>query len=121
MRVLIADDQPSVRSALRLLVEQLPEATVVGDAADGAWLQVLLRTAQPDLLLLDWGLPKLAATSSLDTLRAACPKMAIIVLSGDLDARSHALAAGADAFVSKSDPPQQVVAVLESVLVAGSQ
>ena len=54
MRVLIADDEPRVRSALRLLLRQHPDITVAGEA-DNVELALELATKQrPDLVLLDW-------------------------------------------------------------------
>ena len=56
----------------------------------------------------------LAAEDLLMALRAACPALAVIVLSGQPEAEGSALAAGADAFVSKADPPEQVLAAIRS-------
>ena len=57
MRVLIADDQPQVRSALRLLLRQDPAMVVVGEAGDAEEALKLAATRTPDLVLLDWELP----------------------------------------------------------------
>jgi DNA-binding NarL/FixJ family response regulator len=110
--ILIADDQPQVRRALRLLLEQEPGAEVVGEATEASDLLAQLAAGCPDLLLLDWGLPGIAVEDLLMALRAACPALAVIVLSGQPEAEENALAAGADAFVSKADPPEQVLAAI---------
>jgi DNA-binding NarL/FixJ family response regulator len=112
--ILIADDQPQVRRALRLLLEQELEATVVGEAADVGSLLAQVAAGCPDLLLLDWGLPGMAAQDLLVALREACPALAVIVLSGQPEVGEDALAAGADAFVSKADPPEQLLAAVRS-------
>jgi len=68
------------------------------------------KTTCPDLVLLDWELPGLAGPRLLITLRATCPDLLVIVLSGRPGAQRAALAAGADAFASKSDPPERLLA-----------
>ncbi len=116
MRVLIADDQPQVRSALRLLLKQEPGVTVVGEAEDTQQALELAAGQRPDLVLLDWELPKNAGQCLLPTLRARCPHTKVIALSGRPEARKEALAAGADAFVSKGDPPERVLAAVDNCM-----
>ncbi|MCZ7674175.1 MAG: response regulator transcription factor [Chloroflexi bacterium] len=69
MRVLLADDQMRVRSALRLLLEQEPGFQVVGEAADATGLLLAATEKAPDLLLLDWELPGLPAAQLLRLLK----------------------------------------------------
>ena len=120
MRVLLADDQSKVRSALRLVLEQQPGIHVLGEAVDTTGLLDWVTVTCPDLVLLDWELPGLEAdgpsTGSgqrlLSTLRELCPCLAVIALSGRPEARRAALDAGADAFVSKGDPPERLLAAV---------
>ena len=117
MRVLLADDRPKTRFALRLLLERQPGIQVVGEAADAEELLVQAKATFPDVVLLDWELPNLAANGSLlSALRGVCPHLWLIALSGRPEMRLTALAAGADAFVSKADPPERLLA---AVRVAG--
>jgi DNA-binding NarL/FixJ family response regulator len=124
MRVLIADDQPQVRSALRLLLKQEPGVTVVGEAEDTQQALELAAGQRPDLVLLDWELPgpwaaqplKNAGQCLLPALRAQCPQVKVVALSGRPEARRAALAAGADAFVSKGDPPERVLAAVDNCM-----
>ncbi|MGD9002018.1 MAG: DNA-binding response regulator, partial [Anaerolineae bacterium] len=64
--------------------------------------------------LLDWGLQDSAAAEQFEALRQACHQVAVIVLSAQPGAEEAALAAGADAFVSKADPPEQLLAAIRS-------
>jgi DNA-binding NarL/FixJ family response regulator len=112
MRVLLADDQSKVRSALRLLLEQGPGMSVVGEAVEARDLLAQVEATQPDLVLLDWELPGLRTDDWLSTLRMLCPRLKVIALSGQPEARRAALAAGADAFVSKGDPPERLLAAV---------
>lgn len=94
------------------MVEQAPGWGLVGEASDSASLLGVLTQAQPDVLLLDWELPGLPAAKLLALLRATYPPLRVIVFSGRLEAKQMALAAGADGFVSKGDPPECLLAAL---------
>jgi DNA-binding NarL/FixJ family response regulator len=113
MRVLLADDQAKVRSALRLVVGQQPGIIVQGEAVDTTGLLDWLKAAAPDLVLLDWELPGPDREDLLPRLRAVCPGLKVIAMSGRPEARESALEAGAEAFVSKGDPPETLLAALE--------
>jgi DNA-binding NarL/FixJ family response regulator len=119
MRVLLADDQPALRSAVRFLLEQEPNVAIIGEATDVSGLIDRVAELHPDLLLLDWELPGLTSTRSvrdvINYLYASCPNLQIIVLSGRPEASRHALAVGAGAFVSKADPPERLLAALRRV------
>ena len=115
MRVLLADGQAQVRSALQILLKQQPGVSVVGEAGEASSLLAQLDAARPDLLLLDWSLPGLATVGSVAALRQLYPHLAVIVLSGRPEACNEATAAGAHAFVSKADPPEQLLAALQVV------
>jgi DNA-binding NarL/FixJ family response regulator len=116
MRVILADDDRNVRSALRLLLEKELEFEVAGEAADGQDLLVEAESAEPDLVLFDWELPGLKTAEMVAELRACCPRAILISLSGRLEARQAALGAGVDAFVSKGDPPERVLDILQRVI-----
>jgi len=113
MRVFIADDQRKVRSALKLLLEQDPETSIVGEAVTAEDLVAQVRAARADLVLLDWEVPGLHdANPLLVALRALCPRLSVVALSGRPEAGQAALAAGVDAFVSKGDPPERLLAAV---------
>jgi DNA-binding NarL/FixJ family response regulator len=112
MRVLLADDQSQVRSALRLLLEYGAKWRVIGEASEAEELLARARADHPDLVLLDWELPGLEHAQALHVLRQQCPRLKIIVLSGRPEARQDALAIGVDGFVSKGDPPERLLAAM---------
>lgn len=113
MRILIADDQPKVRFALRVVLERRPGSKQVGEAVDAASLLAQARAICPDLVILDWELPGIPASDLQIQLRKACPNLLVIALSGNQEAREAALEAGADAFVCKCDPPDQLLSAIE--------
>jgi two-component system response regulator DesR len=113
MRVLLADDQAKVRSALRLVLELQPGLRVVGEAVNADDLMIEAETTRPDLVLLDWELPDLMTDGSLAALQKTCPNVCVVALSGRPEARPTALAAGADAFVSKAHPAEGLLAAID--------
>ena len=115
MRVLLADDQPEVRSALRLLLEQEPWLRVIGEVSEANALLAQAHAARPDLVLLDWELPGLRAADPLTDLRSCCPELRVVALSGRPEARDSALMSGAWAFVSKGDPPERLLTTLRTL------
>lgn len=115
MRILLADDQAHVRSSLQMLLKREQGMTVVGQVGEAIDMVVQIGLTHPDLILLDWELPGLPAVGSLPGLQRIYPGLLVIVLSGRPEMRQEALAAGADAFVSKADPPERLLAVLHSM------
>jgi DNA-binding NarL/FixJ family response regulator len=120
MRVLIADDQPSVRSALKLVLEQ-QGIDVAGDVSDSGELLAWFKTNQADLLLLDWELPDQPGKQIIPILRVRYPKLAVIVLNSRQQTRTEAISAGADGFVSKGDPPEYLLSLLATAQQADRQ
>ena len=57
IRVLLADDEPLVRSGLRAILESEPDMTVVGEADDGAAVITQARRTRPDIVLMDVRMP----------------------------------------------------------------
>jgi DNA-binding NarL/FixJ family response regulator len=114
MRVLLADDQAKVRSAMRLLLDHEGDIEVLGEAVDATGLQDWVRASTPDLVLLDWELPGFSP-DLLASLRESCPSLRVIALSGQPEARQRALGTGVDAFVSKGDPPEHLLAAISAL------
>jgi len=110
----LADDQPKVCSALRLLLGQQPGIEVVGETAEAEALLAEIENTVPDLILLDWELPGLSRNGQFSALRDRYPNLKLVVLSGRPEARGNALRAGADAFVSKVEPPEHLLGTLSS-------
>ena len=115
MRILLADDQPSARFALCALLEQQAGWHVVGEVVSADKLMTQIKDTSPDLILLDWNLPELEAEELVPVLREKYTNISVIVLSGRPEIRSEALAVGADAFVSKADPPDRLLRAIASV------
>lgn len=109
MRVILADDQSDVRSAMRLLLEEIHGVSIISEVCTMSDLVRQVKTDSPDLILLDWELPGIKAQDLVAFLGDQYPHLAMIALSSSPQARQAALEAGALAFVSKSDPPESLL------------
>jgi DNA-binding NarL/FixJ family response regulator len=109
MRILVADNDARVRSALHMLLKQEPGDAVIAESGDLDSVAVQMREFRPELVLLEWELPGRAAAAFLIALSGMELRPKVIVLSGRSDARKMALALGADSFVYKGDPPEQLL------------
>ena len=109
IRVLVVDDDPLVRSALRLMLGGQADLEVIGEAADGRAGVAAAREHRPDVVLMDIRMPVLNGLEATRALHAGEEPPRVIVLT-TFDADEHvlgALAAGADGFVLKDTPPQR--------------
>jgi len=103
LRLVIADDQASVRQGLVLLLDGLPDIEVVGAAADGEQALDVVAEHKPDAILLDLHMPVLDGIGAIRRLTAEHPGVAIVVLTTYADDSSvlEALRAGARSYLTK--------------------
>jgi DNA-binding NarL/FixJ family response regulator len=116
MSLLVADDEEKVLSALRLLLEEEPGIGIVDVVGEATSLLAKARETSPDVVLLDWELSGWRDSQLLSTLRAHDPQLKVIAMSGRPEARQKAMGSGADAFISKSDPPDILLAEIHAAL-----
>ena len=112
MHILLADQNPKALYALKTLFQEKPKFDVCGDAADAETLLVLAEENRPDLILMDWELQGMSATNLIDELHKIENKPVIVVMSTNPDEGRIIIGAGADAFISKSDPPDWMMETL---------
>ena len=115
MRVLIADDQLEVRSALRILIEHVDGLFEIDEAEDTKIMLYKVELTHPDLLLLDWELSNQSMTSVIPALRKLAPGLKIIAMSGRPEASRAAKEAGIDVFVSKGENAGRLLEVLNTM------
>src|SRR5215469_4819683 len=103
LRIVIADDQASVREGLVLLLGGVPGIEVVGAAADGEQALQLVAEHKPDAILLDLHMPVLDGIGATRRLAAEHPDVAVVVLTTYADDSSvlEALHAGARSYLTK--------------------
>ena len=118
LRVVIADDQASVREGLVLLLGGLPGIDVAGAAADGEQTLELVAEHQPDAILLDLHMPVLDGIGATRRLVAEHPDVAIVVLTTYVDDTSvlEALRAGARSYLTKDADRTDIARALRAAV-----
>ncbi|MFJ7418271.1 response regulator [Streptomyces uncialis] len=105
LRVVLADDERMVRTALRVILEAEPDLTVVGEAADGAEAVTVVRELRPDVVLMDVRMPGIdgiRATERIVGAPGGAPPRVLVVTTFENDAFVYeALRAGASGFLLK--------------------
>jgi DNA-binding NarL/FixJ family response regulator len=116
LRIVIADDQASVREGLVLLLGGLPGIDVVGAAADGQQALELVAEHKPDAILLDLHMPVLDGIGATRRLAAEHPDVAIVVLTTFADDTSvlDALQAGARSYLTKDADRTRIAQALHA-------
>jgi DNA-binding NarL/FixJ family response regulator len=110
LRILLADDETKVRSALRLILEQDPATGGICEVENTEKLLEWVDQENTDLVLLDWHLPGLTTPAHVFArLRQNSPLLKIVAMGADNQSRHIAIALGADAYISKSDPPEELL------------
>ena len=104
LRVVIADDNASVREGLREVISAEDDLVLVGVAADGAEALRLITEHRPDLVVLDNEMPQRSGVEVLRAVHVTMPETAIVMFTLDDSVRETALAAGAAAVLPKDTP-----------------
>jgi DNA-binding NarL/FixJ family response regulator len=119
IRLLIADDQPLVRSGLRTILEDEPDIEIAGEAVDGLHAVELARRRRPDLVLMDIHMPRLdgiQATARLTGPGVEEPIDVLVLTTFDLDEYVFgALRAGAAGFLLKDAQPETLIDAIRAV------
>jgi DNA-binding NarL/FixJ family response regulator len=112
--VAIADDQPLVRSGLRMILEGEPDLVVTGEAADGAEAVALVASTDPDVVLLDVQMPNVDGLDAMAQLASSDARARVLMLTTfDLDEYVYrAMRAGASGFLLKDMPGEDIVAAV---------
>ncbi|MFJ2173075.1 response regulator [Streptomyces sp. NPDC101062] len=110
-RILLADDHALVRRGVRLILDNEPDLTVVGEAGDGAEAIELARAERPDLVILDIAMPRLTGLQAARELSRIQPGTRILMLTmyDNEQYFFEALKAGASGYVLKSVADRDLV------------
>ena len=114
--IVIAESLETTRSALKLLMENRLDIQITAEVGDMQTLLQILPTVQPTLLIVDWQLPGLCKGCGIETLRAQCSHMKIVVMSVQPEAHALAISAGADAFFTKTEPAERILEFVQNLL-----
>lgn len=122
VRVLVADDEPLVRSGLRLILDAEPDIEVVGEAGDGAQAVELARALRPDVVCMDVRMPGVDGLRATElVLRLPEPPRVLVVTTFEHDGYVlDALTVGASGFLLKRSGADEMVQAVRTVAVGQS-
>jgi DNA-binding NarL/FixJ family response regulator len=118
MRVVLADDHEVVRRGIRAIVNGHPPWTVCGEAENGQEAVDLVLELKPDLVVLDLSMPVMNGLQATARIRQLAPSTKILVLSmhDSAQVEQGALAAGADAFLTKGASTDTFIRTVTTLL-----
>ncbi len=115
MKILLAVADTNLRLSLELILSEEPSVIVAGTASEAQGLSALIKSTQPALVLLDWNLPGRPLSTIIAETNRRANATKFIALGSSPAGKEQALAAGADAFVVKGDPPEQLLAAFRAI------
>jgi two-component system, OmpR family, phosphate regulon response regulator PhoB len=117
--ILIVEDHPTMREAMRMVLEH--EGFVIREAADGAAALEMVRAQPPDLVFLDLNIPGMTGADVLKSLKqdpeTASVRVIIVTATGE-EERERVLSLGADEYFTKPFSPLALLRTVERVLSA---
>ena len=122
IKLLVADDHPTVRKGVRSILRRHHHLEVVGEAGDGREALSKARELLPDIVLMDIEMPKFSGLEAANELRRELPRIKVLFLSMHRDRGyvSRVLESGARGYVLKEAPPKELVKAIETVHGGGS-
>jgi len=117
IRILIVDDHAIVRAGIRALLQLYPDFEVVGEAADGHEAILQTRRLQPDIVLMDIGMPGMDGLAATREIVRVAPRTRVLILSQH-ENREYvmpALRAGASGYVLKRAPDETLIRAIRAV------
>ena len=117
-RIVIADDHPLFRYALRTLLEESGEMEVIAEASDGRETLGLSRRLRPDLVLMDVIMPKMDGVAATRAIKAELPRTVVLVMTASEDSEHllSALRVGAGGYVLKRADPEWITEAVRKAL-----
>jgi DNA-binding NarL/FixJ family response regulator len=108
MRVLVVDDQPRARQSLKALLATWPQVEEIREACNGQQAIQLVEESQSDIVLMDVLMPEMDGLQATRLIKSRWPKIHVIVLTMYGEYLDDAVAAGADGFFIKGEPPERL-------------
>ena len=117
LRILIADDQPLVRKAIRVLLESRAGWKVCAEAADGREAVAKTKELSPDIVVMDLSMPHMNGLDATREIHSSCPQTQVLILTlyHFPELARAAQHAGAQGCVLKSDSNRSLIPAIASL------
>jgi len=115
-RIVIVDDHPTTREGLRAVISREPDLMVCGEAENARQAMDAVQKLAPDLVLMDITMPGKGGLELVKDFKALHPELAILVVSMREEYAERMLRAGAGGFITKQEPPEELVKAIRQVL-----
>jgi DNA-binding NarL/FixJ family response regulator len=117
IRILLADDHNVLRDGMRLLLERQPGFTVVGEASDGRETLDLVRSHQPNIVVMDIAMPNMNGIEATRRIVEKYPRTGVVILSMHYDESYviRSLKAGARAYLLKDALKSELIGAIHAV------
>lgn len=121
MQIIIADDHQLFLDGLKLIVNEMPDATLVAHAANGRDLLRLLHSHRADIVLLDINMPVMNGFEALRAIKKQYPEIRVIILSMHFEKYmvGQVLQDGADGYVVKTSDKEEFKTAIRTVYGGG--
>jgi DNA-binding NarL/FixJ family response regulator len=118
VRILVVDDNEPWRHFFSTTLRKQPDLRIISEAADGSEAVQQAQQLQPDLVLLDIGLPTLNGIEAARRIRDVSPasKILFVTENRSVDMAEKALTTGAGGYVVKSDAASELLPAIKAVL-----
>ncbi len=108
LRILLADDHATSRKGLRALLATYPSTQVICEATNGHEAVQLVEETEPDVVVMDIRMPLLDGLEATRRIKARWPAVKVVALTANASNRAQVLAAGADEFLVKGCPAEDL-------------
>jgi DNA-binding NarL/FixJ family response regulator len=117
IRILIADDHEVIREGVRALVAKKQDWEICGEASDGRTAVALAEKLQPDVAIIDFGMPELNGLEATRQIKRVLPHCEVLIFTGTEDEQlvHNVFAAGARSYILKNDVSHHLLGAIEAL------
>jgi DNA-binding NarL/FixJ family response regulator len=122
VRIVLADDHQIILDGLKMLIDDMKDIEIVGEAANGREAVKMVKEHEPDIVIMDVAMPELNGIEATRQISSECPDVKIIVLSMHSEKRFVSLMfkAGAKAYLSKENAFKELSSAIRAVMAGTS-
>ncbi len=116
-KIVLAEDHVPLRQAIKKIVQESGEMSVVGEAGDGIELLQIIEHSLPDMVVTDISMPKLGGLEATKKIKEFYPRVKILILTvhKDKDYLDKAMAYGADGYITKEEMDSELYGAMEAI------